>query len=481
MYLPQDRPVHRWTWPTVVAVITLLALALRWYYVTTAMVVNPIRGDAIQYYAYAWNLIHHGMFSGSLPGSGSVVASNYRDPGYPTFLALWMRLFRNEDLWYAAVLLSQAALSALIVPLAMQLGRRWLNWRWATAAGVLMAVWPHNIAIASDLLSETLFGFLCTLALWLCANACEGEHKVRWALAAGICFGAAALTNAVLLPFGVLAALYLAWRRLIPWRVWVALLASALILPAAWGVRNRQLPPEPLAYTSTGRALQNLVIGSWPAYHAAYRANFAGDPRAAPILDAVDHEYALLLASPREGASIIMRRMRQQPMRYLFWYTVEKPWSLWNWDIQVGQGGIYVYPVAQSPFESERWMRALKSACMAINPLLADLMLVCLLLTLIDAPGRGSHPAQGQAALESVLLLVVFATAVYSALQSEPRYSIPFRSFEMLLAMTGCSMLIHRIRALTRPQAATVLRCAGPRNSTPSAGLPQPTRSPRES
>ena len=35
---------------------------------------RPIRGDTLQYMAYAWNLVHHGIFSGAAKGASVVLA-----------------------------------------------------------------------------------------------------------------------------------------------------------------------------------------------------------------------------------------------------------------------------------------------------------------------------------------------------------------------------------------------------------------------
>ncbi len=449
----RDTNTRRWVWVLAVIIVTLLALGLRWYYVSTAWVINPIRADAAQYYAHAWNLVLHGVFSGSKPGAATVIADNYRDPGYPLLLAFWMKIFSNQALWYAAVLLSQAVLGALTVTWAMLLGRRWLDWRWATAAGVLIAVWPHNIAIASNLLSETLFGFLCALAMLLAARASD-RSSTGWAVVAGLAFGAAALTNAILLPFGVLLALYLAWRRLVPRRVWIGLLVGALLLPGGWAIRNAQLPAQSGAQTSTDRALQNLVQGSWPTYHAAYALLAHGDQRGAPTFRAIDHEYQLLRHSPGAGARAILHRMAQHPLRYLAWYTLEKPAALWGWSIAVGQNDIYVYAVRYSPFDSNPVMRALAAVCHTINPLLAVLALGCVVIVLVRHRRPLPHSAHGKVALESVLLLLVYVTVVYSILQTDPRYAIAFRAFEILLAMTSCAVLIKRILEFRHERAA---------------------------
>src|SRR4051794_17528307 len=243
MHNPDPISRHRRFWPIALCAITLLALVLRVYYVRTAVVDHPIRGDAALYYAYALNLNLHGVFSKDDPGAAVVTADSYRDPAYPLFLCVWMKAFGWADAWYLAVLLSQALLGALTVTLAAQLGRYWLAPNWAAGGGVLMALWPHNIAINGYLLTETLSGFLCALGLLLCARAYRHENP-RWAIAAGLVLGAAALTNAVLLPFGVLLAGFLAWRKLAPRKICVALLAGALVLPGIWAVRNMQISHE---------------------------------------------------------------------------------------------------------------------------------------------------------------------------------------------------------------------------------------------
>ncbi|HET7063830.1 MAG TPA: hypothetical protein VFI49_06095, partial [Rudaea sp.] len=96
-----------------VAGVVAIALFLRWYYVVTAMVVNPMRGDAVQYYSYAWNLLNHHVFSMANPGAGLVPPDSYRAPGYPLLLAAWMALVDDFDLWFAVVVLTQCVLGAL--------------------------------------------------------------------------------------------------------------------------------------------------------------------------------------------------------------------------------------------------------------------------------------------------------------------------------------------------------------------------------
>jgi hypothetical protein len=440
----------RWHWPLALIAISLLALAMRWYYVSSAMVLNPIRGDATQYYAYAWNLANHGIFAKNAPGSIMLHPDNYRDPGYPIFLALWMKLFGTGDAWYAAVLLCQALLGALTVTMATQLGKCWLPTSWAAAAGLLMAVWPHSITINGYLLTETLVGFLCVLGLLLLARSCMCGN-IWLAGIAGLTLGAAALTNAVLLPFGALLAGILAWHKLMSSKLCLVLVTCALMLPSGWALRNAHIPHPSIDNSSTGRAMQNFVQGAWPEFHPAYRQAIVGDAtvvhaQAQDTLRAVKDEYILLWDSPRAGAKAIARRLSQHPWRYALWYLVEKPQELWGWGIVIGQGDLYVYPTANSPFQTSPPWIVLAAICHALNPLL---MLTALIGGLVAwrrhqklQPNNHTHPA----ALVSTACLLAFITLVYTTLQAEPRYSIPFRAFELLLSVTACWQVTAWVR-----------------------------------
>ncbi|TAL87878.1 MAG: hypothetical protein EPN69_11955 [Rhodanobacter sp.] len=440
MITSESEHFKRWHGWLVLFAVFLLAAGLRWYYVTQAVVPIPVRGDAGQYYAYALNLANHGVFAKDLPGAAVIHPDNYRDPGYPVFLALWMKMLGTGAAWYAAVLLSQALLGALTVTLATQLGRHWLPLRWAAAAGVTMALWPHSITINDYLLSETLFGFLVALGVLAVASALQRRSSWR-ALAAGLTLGAAALTNAVLLPVGVLLAALLAWRRLAPRKLCVALAAGALVLPSAWAVRNAAVVAPAADNSSTARALQNLAQGSRPQFQSAWRNSVLGDAaakaRARIILQAVDNDYALLRTSPLQGVESILARFSEHPLQFARWYLIDKPALFWGWSIEIGQGDIFVYLTGNSPFQTQPAWMALAAICHALNTVLMLLALASLLFIwprwqhALPRKWPGSH-----AALVTVICLAAFVTLVYSTLQAEPRYSIPFRPFEILLAMT---------------------------------------------
>lgn len=428
MMIDEAPPQRRWHWWLLLLLVGLLAFGFRFYYVTHAQVLQPanlqnVRGDAVDYYRYARNLAQHGVFSMAPAGAAQLSGDSFRDPGYPLFLAAWMKVFSQWHSWYAAVLISQALLGALTVVVVTALARHWMSLPWLAAAGVLMAVWPHSVAMCSFLLTETLFGFLLALGLLLLRVALD-RRSVGWAVASGLVFSLGALTNAVLLPLAPLLALYHLWRRKVSARMFAGLLLGGLMLTGAWSIRNLTLPAT--APSSHGRALDNLVQGSWPSYHEAYQAAAKGERAGVIVSWAINREIVTIERHPLAGLRKMAHRMAQQPLKYIGWY-LSKPALLWGWDIRIGQGDVYVYPTRHSPFKINPLYRSVEAVCRVLNPLLFALLLAGILLTLSARQwNRRGAPATA--------LAMLFVTFVYSVLQAEPRYSVPFRGPQIILA-----------------------------------------------
>lgn len=139
-----------------------------------------------------------------------------RPPLYISFLAAHIKLFGNSALW--APRLSQALISVLGVWLTMRIAKRLASSehqeRVSLIAGWLMALGYSFATFSYFMLSETLF-----LSIFLAANL----FLLRWAstrhwrdlLLAGVGFGFAALTRAIILTWLPLPALWIAWQM---WR-----------------------------------------------------------------------------------------------------------------------------------------------------------------------------------------------------------------------------------------------------------------------
>jgi 4-amino-4-deoxy-L-arabinose transferase-like glycosyltransferase len=442
---PTPHQVSRWRISLTILFCGLLAMGFRCYYVIHAEVLQPVyqpnvHGDAVDYYNYALNIVRHGVYS-KTPSPLPPVADSYRDPGYPLLLAGWMALFTTWNEWYAAVLLSQAVLGGLTVTLLLAAARDTMPASFLLAAGILMAIWPHSVSMTSFLLTETFFGFLCALSLYLLSNSLTYSSKLR-SVVSGAAFSAAALTNAALTPFAPLLAVYLFARHKLARAMAASLVVGAVALVLPWSMRNMLLaqPHE----SSSGRALTNLVQGSWPAYHGAYQAAMKKDPQGIQIMNAIAAEIAVAQNHPAMGFALIAHRMGASPFRYALWY-LQKPVLFWAWDIRIGQGDIYVYPTQHSPFKTLLSWRVLASLCQAINPLLAILALAGAILVF-----RNDRPPWLMTVIAAML---IYVTVIYMALQSEPRYSVPFRGPEILLATWAAHQLaiwLERLRQCSR-------------------------------
>jgi hypothetical protein len=422
--------------------IFVLAWSLRLQFVLTTIVDSPFDGDCRFYVAYAYNMVVHGIYSGVLPGPGvTVVPDDFRGPGYSLFLAALMRAAGESGDWYRATLVVQATLGALTVLLGMRLAREWLPRVGALAAGLLIAVWPHLIAASGALLSEVVYGFFVALAMLAFAVGLRTDRR-GWMAASGAAFGYAYLTNQVifLLPF-VLALLI----RRRGWRLVVALVAFPLLFAAAWMARSANLPDAP----GGGRLAINLVQGSQPYYLDAWKLSRV-DPGAQQMMGEVDAEAAQFSTRPGAVLQRIWGRIAEQPVGYARWYLVGKPWLLWDWNIRVGAADIYVMSVTDPSLGRTRVLRTMVRACRELN--LPIFLVSGLAAFVLGWRALGKSGEQPEVA---VAILCIYVTAVHAILQSEPRYSIPYRPFEIMLFVTGVWLAWRAVQTrVTRTSAA---------------------------
>ena len=427
-----EQPKSLVGFPLGVVFVTLLAVLLREWYVLVTQVDAPIRGDIVQYMAYAWNLLEHQTFSMTHVASGLPPPDAFRGPGYPLFLAVPLGLARGEGPWYPLALQMQVALAALTCTLTAVCARRAVSAGWAVLAGLLLAVWPHHIAATGTLLSEVVFGFSLMLALWLNLRALEAPSGWR-ALACGLVYAYAFLVNPLAAPlaFGVAALGVLRTRNVR--LAWIA--ALPLIVATGWQTRNALVVGE--AQTHPNRGLINLVEGSWPLYHAAYNSRHAHE-EAAAIMQDIAMEERLIVEDLGSGLSAMATRMSEAPVDYALWYLVDKPWLLWDWDIRIGAGDIYFHEVRHSPLETHPLLRALKSAARAANPVLYGLCLVIVAFWAGRAMVKRSWP---QPAELHIAAGFIWFTAIHALLQAEPRYAIAYRPYEMMLVTISLAWL----------------------------------------
>lgn len=181
----------------------------------------------------------------------------------------------------------------------------------------------------------------------------------------------------------------------------------------AWQARNWINVPAD-GRTAQTRALDNFIIGSHPEFTAQYRAN-PRDPANAANLD-----IAAVAGSWAQYLGLLTPRLQADPARYAHWYLVEKPRLLWDWNLLVGHGDIYVYAVKASYYDKSAPMRLSYDLMRALHP--AVLLLALAGLPLAWWRRRADSPAIGL-----VYLALGYVSLVYVVLQAEARYSVPLR------------------------------------------------------
>jgi 4-amino-4-deoxy-L-arabinose transferase-like glycosyltransferase len=237
-------------WPSIAALAA--GLALRLYFVLWFPAQS---GDGPMYQALARNWLTHGIY-GLDSGSGQILPTSYRLPGYPAFLAAVSFFFRRGDL---PLLLAQVLMDLmtclLVAALAGWLVSQESRKRVQLAALWLAALCPFLANYTAVALTEVLATFWTTAALVIFIGCLGGREmyvlrfgsraiKINAWLAGGLAVGMGTLvrpeTPLLLIALGIV----LLWR-VIQRRNWSntfrvgALAAAGLVLPLIpWGVRN---------------------------------------------------------------------------------------------------------------------------------------------------------------------------------------------------------------------------------------------------
>ena len=414
------------TWPTLALLaIILVSLDLRVQNVLHTVVDHPIRADALEYVAYAWNLHEHGVYSRKMTPPGEAPQSDaLRPPGYPLFLYAVLGS-RPDYSDLRRLLVIQALLSTATVVLTFLLARGFLSVTPALLATSLTAISPHIVIMNVYVLTETLFTFLLVLAVWLMLMAEKGRIAWSWA---GFALGAALLTRPTLQYFiaPLVVFVFLCKERREAIRTSALLIAGVFIVFGPWIVRN---------IVTLGTATDDtLMIGT--LHHGSYPGlMYNDDPQTLAIPYRFDPQTPEITRSITSVLAHIKENFLAHPARYLKWYLFEKPIYLFKWNNIEGMGDIFLYPVLSSPYSYLPHFRLSRLLMKETHVLL---MLLGLLGSVwIWLPRRYlALPDHSLFAARLLSVLIWYYIAVHIAGAPYPRYSIPLRPFVYIFAMT---------------------------------------------
>lgn len=427
----------------------------------------PVRNDAKQYVAHAWNLKFHGVYSGNpqgLVGNDAVHPrpDAGRTPGYPLFLDLFVhrriggRFIANTK--YVQAWIAEATLLFSVL-LAVELLGPWAG----LGLGALVALSPHQSIYIAYLLTETLYGLIVVLALWTAVLALKaGQARRRRILASltGVLFGLSCLVRPTLNQWvPVLVVLMLVWPALRRFRRDILLMAFGFVLAMSpWWGRNLVTLHE---LSSSTRMRVTLQQGGYPDF--MYR----GLPQSYGYPYDFDPKASEAAASWKGVVSDLAGKFRREPWTMLRWYVFGKITYFFGWSPPDGWRGMFTYPVLKSPWLSAP---AFVAATSLIYTLYVPLIVLGVLGMLIAFLPRtrtlfGEPVTRG---IRFLALFHLFVIGVHVAGAPFARYSVPFRPLTFLLAVF---VMVWAVRFY---QASKALASASSEAvpEVPGAGIP---------
>jgi 4-amino-4-deoxy-L-arabinose transferase-like glycosyltransferase len=202
---------------------------------------DPNAADGPSYLERAQNLADGRGFVAAVPIAASVqhaahrptAPDTLRTPGYPVLIAAAIVL----GIPLAAVIALQHLLVVGMTVLVFVVAERVTGrWQGAFAASMLLAVFPPLISTAQQYMSDVVAAAVILAAMLAAWRAAEG--MTGWAVVGGVLAGAATLIRPIALFWFVPLAIVVAIRSR---RTAIVLVLAALVLPAAWIMRNERV------------------------------------------------------------------------------------------------------------------------------------------------------------------------------------------------------------------------------------------------
>lgn len=432
-------------------VILAVGLILRLGTAAHTEVDHPIRNDAKEYVAYAWNLKYLGVYSPNfstlLGTSSNAIPDAVRPPGYPLWLDIFLPKYIDGSLAhhvaYAQAWVATATLLCITL-LAMDMLGAWAG----LMAGLFVALSPHQSAYVPYLLSETLYGAVLVAALGAVALSLKMERpRWRYLLAAvgGALFGVSCLVRPTLnqwVPALLLLLLIPAMRRYR--REIIALALGFFLAMSPWWVRNeislhRLSDSAKMVETIQHGSYVDLMYEGRPeTFGAAYRFD--------PAAQEIGTSWPRLFADLRV-------KFAAHPVEMIRWYLFGKIVYFFSWSSAEGWRDIYTYPVFSSPWMTNSAYIAISAVMQSVHAPLIILGVLGMVLTFLPTTVRlfGDYRAD---VLRFLALLQLFAIGVHVVGLPIARYSVPFMPITFLLATFFMVWLVrkykeHKQRGLT--------------------------------
>jgi len=444
------------------ALIMLLAGWLRLEATVTTIVDHPIRADAADYVAYAYNLKYFSTYSydrshlDERSPQGAPIPDARRAPGYPAFLTLFLNN-SPDGRFVLRVLFFQALIGALLIPLTYFIAKVTMPPGWALLPTLLVAISPKLIIAGTYVLTETLFSLALLVSVsWLILQ-CR-HPTARWLpLIGGILLALASLIRPTVqyaLPFMLIAMLPMLPKHL-RWRQGVYMALGFVLVSLPWILRNIEATGRSSDPTLT---INTLVHGHYPDMM------YESEPETLGYPYRFDPQAGQLSVSTKAALSGIAERALESPSRYASWYLLGKPVAFLSWADPAAQDGIFTYPTPYSPYFDRplfHWSKSIMRSSHWFWIILAAFTAIAV----FSPRFTRTLPAQSITALRIMATMFLYFVLIHIVGFPIARYCTPLLPILFILAAYGLFSLSCRAMA---PSSTTAFK----RGIEPCGSLP---------
>lgn len=432
----------------VVACVVLLSLQMRIQAVLETDVDHPLRSDAKDYVVYAQNLHAFGVYSRFLVGQDGIEPKPdaVRVPVYSLFLSFFVDDKGITKKAYDLVLVVQALLSTLVVVMCFFFFKPVIGAYPAIFASTLTALSPHLINANIYFLTETLFCFFITLFFFVAIKGPKNELRYHDAVLAGV--GVTLALSSLTRPwvqYFIILYMGIYWRfsaSTSTRRDLMVIFLSFFGVMLVWFVRN--VISFGMISDSSLMSI-SLHHGMYPGFmHDGLKESFGYPYLYDPNVSEFSGSMGSVLAE-------IFRRFVNDPVLYLKWYFIEKPFYVLSWDMIQGMGDSFVYPVTKSPYFYEPHFILSHVVMKFIHaPVMVLGVVGCIVSWL---PGRINGLSGDRLFyVRSMSALILYFLVVHSIVAPFPRYSIPIRPLVYGMASYQIYMIFLWIKKSGRLQ-----------------------------
>lgn len=427
-----SRPLRRYLQGGCLVLVILIGMFLRFSTAAGTTVDRPIRNDAKDYVAYAWNLKYLGVysldFSAILGTSTTPKPDAIRPPGYPLLIATILPKYIDGLLSYRVAYV-QAWIATLTLLFAAWLSMELLGAWCGLIVGLLFALSPHQSVYVAYLLTETLYGATLIAAVGsavLALKAKQPRWRYAFAVIAGLFFGLSCLVRPTLnqwVPVLVLLLLFPSVRRFR--NEIIALALGFVLIMSPWWLRNEITLHQ---LSDSTKMLQTVQQGTYPDFMYGNRPETFGNAYSYdPALAKIGTSWTRLFADMRE-------KFESRPLAMTKWYLFGKIGYFFSWSSAEGWADMYSYPVWTSPWITDPVFIVVVSVMKGAYVPLIVCGLLGMLVAFLPSTMRffGSYRTD---AIRFIALLHLFAIVVHVIGTPIGRYSVPFRPITFLLAI----------------------------------------------